>query len=474
VIVVQGCHDPDEAVASTWRDASEAVSESLPRTVRMFADEIIAAILETLDSSSWVLKRQSCKALSTVVADMVARSDFSDSAGAAEHGIAIPVLNPPELQKVQLTGDDATIARAVFRVSSQHCRKLHFPQAPELFPHAATMLEKIVGSLAGRLWDGKEDIVTAAADVFCCTASHVPHMKSQVLTALVQQLGKMSAKIEYTTAVGRAIARVLATVGTGAEGTDMLGSLKSVLQRANRVPADTAGSSNNTSAGGATVMGGVTNESKESEARLEAKDLAQRECQLAIFAYLCLALSLPDSVQESAGDDTPPSTNEVRLTIKATLPGEQEPTAQLMAEFSKIARIVSSSQIDQAALPVLDVLAAAWSRTQDWSERAAACHAFTVVLAKVDFSFFHRADNLSIARSVIQTVHGWMQAEERYPAVRIGALRVAVMLVQRFQYAVAADPKLSTFIDECVKLRSSSDGRISTLAAHVFEAKSKS
>ncbi|RYE98155.1 MAG: hypothetical protein EOO41_02710, partial [Methanobacteriota archaeon] len=347
---MQLCHDANEEVRAVWRDAWETLTPTHEQTLRLYAAEITKALTTSMESSAWTAKRQAAQACRGLLlglavggasgADVWAASGADVSVQATD--FAMPTVTDVEFNalladaasRALATGGSAsaaTPAKAAALLLTLHSRRALPAACVELYTHAPSLLSVALTSLGGRLWDGKDALCVATAELcgrcapVCATA--VPGSRD-ALSALLAQCQKGTATEEYTTA---ALSSCALVAGTSTQlPADMTLRMWSVvsphLVRHHRAAGplpdtmtpsfDASGAAGGGGAlvsdepaatvgkgGGATaLMGGKMDEDKQSASRIAAKDAWEAKARLLCACYSVLAASVPSlAVYTDAG-----------------------------------------------------------------------------------------------------------------------------------------------------------------------------
>ena len=397
-IAFLGRHDPDEGARSVWAEAWEGLAASTEQQLRLFASEVVAAIASAIDHSGWVVKKQGGDALVTLLRTLTRASDFrsitSSSSGAAAAGADVMPVVPvadyrPGPGGLKAASASATTAKAasssisssasvaatyVTACLTQHSNQLRPTQCPEMTPHAQLLVPKLLAALPGRVWEGKEALATALAELTTRTASAftapasvaaptpsetaavgTPAVASSsptaagsnsssssgsalsaetVLRCLVPQAVRSNAPLPFATACAAGIALVCRAYPSMDACAYVSSALSPVLTRLGRpvqlqaAPADAAGESTiaatasgtppgapppagaATAAKTATLVGGKVNEEKEGEARAAAKEKDLEQSALACACLSAIAAAFPAILLRRSDDSSRAATVE--------------------------------------------------------------------------------------------------------------------------------------------------------------------
>ena len=381
-----------------WEDVWQTLAAAGGRaTLLLFVPEVVDGIAGALDASAWGVKRQGAAALQRLLAELTAAGDFASvgstssatgaSAAVAGDGTYAPpgTLPFPAVSSAALlsargapegsgafaaqptteaspTSSPADTAAALYaRCVTQHRSRLRLPPCIELRPHACRLAALLLAAIPGRVWEGKESLVTAlgelcarcpgplsllpdaaaappagAAEAGTATAPaeaaavSARSLLAAAIACLVSQTARDGAPLAYATASAQALALVCAAAPAAdleALQATVLPALEGVLRgRCGRsqLPSLTAGAPDvadvsaavngappaapaaATAAAPRGVVGGRFNEATESEGRLAAKLAEADVSSLAAACALALAASLPP-LAEAVSADAPPS-----------------------------------------------------------------------------------------------------------------------------------------------------------------------
>lgn len=176
--------DHEDGPREVWGEVWDQLAPSGGgQAIRLYTAEIVNSIAGALDNSAWAIRRQAGAAIVRMVFYLVRSSSSSAAAGVVSSsagglaGIATPIgVESGHVLPSPLIPDGAFVAApsvtmaatAASSASSapsaaalQHLLHMEPPQAPELLPHAPVLISKLGQAIPGRVYEGKEVLVTA-------------------------------------------------------------------------------------------------------------------------------------------------------------------------------------------------------------------------------------------------------------------------------------------------------------------------
>lgn len=425
-----GQYDVDTGTSTAWVDTWAMLAPSPPACVRLYMAEITQRVQLLLDTSAWVQKRQGAAALCAIVALLCD----------ADNSVNVPDVPDTELLIPALDITPDVLMRAV----NQHAARAAARECMELLPHADSLIAALVGSVGGRVWEGKHSLLTALGDVLCrcpsalvergsvCVLSpestsataRVHRMLSSLLSCAVKNrfgAGEGGDQaLEYATCAWLALAAVLAASPcVDATALVIPAVIRALESSALSIVARAAAADEGPAA---SVHGGVRNEAAETAERTAGKDKAEQVACLNAAACMAAACAVRDGV---------------RLQMSRNASGtadDDDDRAPLLVTSSSALQFVWTPEQAAAhaghASTVVQLTSACIKATTSWQARAHMYDAVAVLCGVVG-GMLGRGTVFGASFDAVLSLIAAAAAGEDKPVPRVSALRCLLVLAQR-------------------------------------------